>query len=116
LTVVEIPPSVMTIGDWAFADCHGLTLVTFLSSLTAIEWCAFSDCAALTELEIPSSMKVIDHLAFKGVRKLERVTLVGSPLSPSVVGALEGCLMSTAKVVCAALVGQKFGHFTLAAA
>jgi hypothetical protein len=50
------------------------------------------------------------------VTKLERVTLVGSPLSSSVIAALEGCLMSTGKVVGAALAGQKFGRFTIAAA
>jgi hypothetical protein len=61
-------------------------------------------------------MKVIDRRAFEGVAKLERVILVGSQLSPSVVEALEGCLMSTAKVVGAALAGQKFGRFTIAAA
>jgi hypothetical protein len=93
-----------------------LTRVTFLSSATAIRPFAFHDCSALTELEIPSSMKVIALEAFEGVRKLESVTLVGSPLSPSVVAALEGCLMSTAKVVGAALAGQKFGRFTIAVA
>jgi hypothetical protein len=70
----------------------------------------------LTQVGIPSNMEVVDRRAFEGVGKLERVTLVGSPLSPSVVAALEGCLMSTAKVVGAALVGQKFGRFTIAAA
>jgi hypothetical protein len=70
----------------------------------------------LTQVEIPASMKVIDRRAFEGVRRLKCVTLVGSPLSPSVVAALEGCLMPTAKVVGAALAGQKFGRFTIAAA
>jgi hypothetical protein len=61
-------------------------------------------------------VKIIDRLAFYGVTRLERVTLVGSPLSPSVVAALEGCLVPTAKVVGAALVGQKAGRFMIAAA
>jgi hypothetical protein len=91
--LVEIPPSVTTIGQ-----------------------CAFCDCAALTQFKVPSNMNVIDRRAFQGVRKLERVTLVGSPLSRSVVEALEGCLVSTAKVVGAALAGQKFGRFTIVAA
>jgi hypothetical protein len=76
---------------------------------------AFSDCSALTQVEIPSSMKLIDRRAFHGVTRLERVTLVGSPLSPSVVAALEGCLMSTAKVVGHGLAGQTCGRFTIAA-
>jgi hypothetical protein len=116
LTRVEIPPSVTTIESCAFAGCDGLTRVEIPPSVTTIGLCAFSGCAALTQVEIPSSMKVIDLQAFRGVRKLERVTLVGSPLSQSVVAALEGCLMSTAEVVGAALAGQKFGRFTIAAA
>jgi hypothetical protein len=116
LTVVEFPPNVMTIGKCAFAHCHGLTRVAFLSSATAIGPLAFYNCRALTQVEIPSSMTTINLQAFDGVRKLERVTLVGSWLSPLVVAALEECLMSTAKVVGAALAGQKFGRFTIAAA
>jgi hypothetical protein len=116
LTQVEIPPSVTRIEQDAFRECHGLTRVTLLSSATVIGWCAFAECAALTQVEIPSNMWNIDRRTFGGVRKLKRVTLVGSPLSSSVVATLEGCLMSTAKVVGAALAGQKFGRFTIAAA
>jgi hypothetical protein len=70
------------------------------------------------------------------VAKLERLTLVGSVLSPAVVEALEECLISTAKVIGPALIeresdrltfggertgrftpgGGKFGRFTIVAA
>jgi hypothetical protein len=116
LAVVETPASVTIIGECAFAECTGLTRATLLSSAMAIESWAFHDCSALTHVEMPSNVKVIDLQAFDGVSKLERLALVGSPLSSSVVAALEGCLMSTGKVVGAALAGQKFGRFTIAAA
>jgi hypothetical protein len=87
-----------------------------MSSATAIESCAFRNCSALAQVEIPSKMKVIDVQAFDGVRRVERLTLVGSPLSWSVVMALEGCLTSAAKVGGGALAGQKFGRFTIAVA
>jgi hypothetical protein len=51
--------------------------------------------------------------AFGGVAKIERLTLVGSRLLPAVVASLEHCLTSNAKVIGAALVGQKFGRFTI---
>jgi hypothetical protein len=47
---------------------------------------------------------------FEGVTKLERLTLVGSVLSPAVVVALEGCLTSTAKVIGPALIEREAGR------
>jgi hypothetical protein len=49
---------------------------------------------------------------FQGVNKLERLTLVGSVLSPAVVVALEGCLASTARVIGPALIERESGRFT----
>jgi hypothetical protein len=50
---------------------------------------------------------------FKGVRKLERLTLLGSPLSPTAVAGLIDCLTPGAKVIGSALVGQQFGSLTI---
>jgi hypothetical protein len=50
---------------------------------------------------------------FGGVRKVERLTLVGSRLSPAVVASLSDCLTWTAKVNGADLAGQRFGRFTI---
>jgi hypothetical protein len=116
LTRVEIPPSVRTIGSHSFEGCSALTWVEIPLSVTFIGFWAFRDCSTLTQVELPSSMRDIDRLAFDRVRKLERVTLVGSLLSPSAVEALEGCLMPTAKVVGAALAGERFGRFAIVAA
>jgi hypothetical protein len=52
---------------------------------------------------------------FRGVKKVERLTLLGSTLSPGVVEAVKDCLTSTAKVIGPALVGQKFDRFTITA-
>jgi hypothetical protein len=91
----------------------------------------------LTQLRFPSSVPYLGGKSvFEGVTKLERLTLVGSVLSPAVVAALEGCLTSTAKVVGLGLIGrefrrlmlrsgragrftvggEKFGHFTIVGA
>jgi hypothetical protein len=134
---LRIPPSVTTIGECAFSGCSRLTQLQIPSSVTTIGNSAFSRCSGLTQLRFPSS---VTHLGgksvFEGVTKLERLTLVGSVLSPVVVVALEGCLTSTAKVIGPALIehesgslmlggggsgrftpgGVKFGRFTIVAA
>jgi hypothetical protein len=78
---------------------------------------AFKECTGLKELQIPASIK---HLTgrdvFRDVQKVERLTLLGSTLSPGVVAMVEGCLRPTAKVIGPALVGQKFGRFAITAA
>jgi hypothetical protein len=84
--------------------------------VTTIDVGAFSDCSGLTELSIPSSFSGLgDGDVFGGVTKIERVTVLGSPLSQSVVAGLEGSLTPGAKVLGAALEGEAFGRFTIAA-
>jgi hypothetical protein len=137
MTHMEIPPSVTTIGGRAFAGCSCLTQVVIPASVTFIGNAAFEgssrltqvvipasvmtlgnyvfhDCSPLTQVEIPSGFAIMGDHVFGGVTKIERLTLVGSPLSPSVVASLDGRLKSTAKVFGAALAGQRFGRFTIA--
>jgi hypothetical protein len=58
---------------------------------------------------------MVEHLTgsevFHGVKNVERLTLLGSTLSPGVIELVKGCLTLTAKVVGPALVGQKFDRF-----
>jgi hypothetical protein len=60
---------------------------------------------------IPNSA-TLGLCVFDGVTKLDRLTLVGSPLSRAVIESLEHCLTSKAKVIGVALAGQMFGRFT----
>jgi hypothetical protein len=136
LTHLKIPSRVTMIADSTFADCSGLTMLEIPSTVSTIGLCAFRGCSSLTRLDIPASVTTIGESAFagcscleelrfpsnlvglegkgvfNGVTKLERLTLVGSVLSPAVVVALEGCLTSTAEVIGPALVERKFGRFT----
>jgi hypothetical protein len=52
---------------------------------------------------------------FRGVRTLQYVALIGSPLSPAVVEALEPALTPGVQIVSAALARQKFGRFAIVA-
>jgi hypothetical protein len=45
LTSVSIPNSVTEIGSYAFYDCSGLTSVTIGNSVTNIYWHAFTRCS-----------------------------------------------------------------------
>ena len=48
----EIPNSVTSIGDYAFAGCTGLTSVTIPSSVTSIGYWAFVGCTGLTSITV----------------------------------------------------------------
>jgi hypothetical protein len=136
LTRVVIPGRVRTIGDWAFSGCSRVREVVMESGVRTIGRCAFGSCWDLAQLVIPSSVTSIHDFAFhdcRGLRQmvipssiatigispfaavtgLGHLTLVGSPLAPSVVAALEGCLASTAEVIGSALAGERFGCFTI---
>ena len=45
-----IPGSIMSIGDYAFSGCSGLTSVTIPGSMTSIGDYAFKNCSALTKI------------------------------------------------------------------
>ena len=66
----EIPDSVTTIGDYAFAGCRGLTSITIPDSVTSIGDCAFSGCTSLTSIIIPENVTLIGWGAFYGCDSL----------------------------------------------
>jgi hypothetical protein len=141
LTNFMILPGVTTIGDDAFYGCSGLTELVIPSSVTTIGHAAFIDCTGLSELVIHCNMATIGAGAFYGCSglrrltisaslaaigdsnrdvfcdvKLDRLTLVGSPLDPAVVVNLAPALAPGARVISAALAGQAFGRFAIVAA
>ena len=81
LTTVTISNSVEGIGSSAFQACSGLTSVTIGNSVTSIEDCAFSGCSGLTSVTIPNSVKSIGHGAFEGCSGLISITIGNSVTS-----------------------------------
>ena len=71
-----IPDGVTSIGDYAFADCSGMTSVIIPNSVTTIGDYAFYNCSSLTSVIIPSSVTSISEFrAFYNCRGLESVTV-----------------------------------------
>ena len=77
ITSINIPNSVTTIGDLAFAGCSNLTTVTISenSQLTTIGDYAFYYCSSLTSIYIPNSVTTIGDLAFSFCSNLTIVTI-----------------------------------------
>ena len=90
LTSVTIPNSVTSIGDAAFRGCSGLTSVTIPNSVTTIGDAAFRECTGLTSVAIPNSVTTINYETFSNCTGLTSVTI---PNSVTSIGesAFSGC-------------------------
>ena len=70
LANVEIPDSVTVIGSWAFRNCTSLTSVAIPNSVTSIGREAFEGCTSLTSVVIPDSVTSIEIWAFRNCPNL----------------------------------------------
>ena len=73
-----IPNDIMSIGDYAFSGCNGLTSVTIPDSVTSIGNDAFYGCTGLTSVTIGNSVTRIGAFAFGGCTGLTSVTYKGT--------------------------------------
>lgn len=62
----SIPNTVITIGDYAFLGCTGLSSINIPNSVTTIDAYAFMNCTDLSSINIPNSVTEIGQLAFFG--------------------------------------------------
>lgn len=63
---VEIPNTVEIIGNYAFADCTSLTMISIPNSVTSIGDYAFNRCTALNSVSLTNSVTSIGGFAFYG--------------------------------------------------
>lgn len=86
--------AVTAIGEWAFASCDELRMVTLPTTLRYVGAYAFYGCTALNErLSIPAGVRYIGNSAFYGCRRLPEVSYgadsceyMGGSLSGTVFG------------------------------
>ena len=77
LTSVKIPNSVTNIQKKAFYDCNNLTNVEISDSVTRISSNAFCCCTSLSSIEIPDSVTYIEIHAFAECSSLVEITFKG---------------------------------------
>ncbi len=75
LKEIQIPSTVRTIGEFAFAGNDKLEKVVLNEGLQIIGDGAFTENTALKEIRIPSTVTLIGNEAFYGNDKLEKVVL-----------------------------------------
>ena len=77
LTAIEIPATVKTIGENAFAECGQLSSVKLNEGLEQISYRAFCG-TAVEKIDLPSTVKTIGAGAFENCEKLTEVTAINS--------------------------------------
>ncbi len=77
LISVEMPDSVVSIGEKAFYQCPNLSSVSLPSSLQTVGADAFGQCTGLASLVIPESVKEVGRKALNGCTALTDLTLPG---------------------------------------
>ena len=73
-----VPDGVVSIKNYAFYSCTGLTSITFPESLTSIGSYAFYLCTSLTSVNLPESLTSIGFFAFYSCTGLTSITLPAS--------------------------------------
>ena len=94
LQSIWLPPTLKTIGQYAFYGCSYLSEVILSEGLRTIEYYAFSGCNSLYEIVFPSTLKEIKTGAFENVyfgygNGLKGITFLGTT-PPDVSSTLQG--------------------------
>ena len=97
LTSIIIPNNVVSIGNQTFYNCSSLASVTIGNNVTSIGNSAFSGCSSLTSVTIPNSVTSIGYKAFYNCSGLTTVTIPNSVTSIGT-SAFYGCSSLTSMV------------------
>lgn len=85
---LTLPNSILTIDDWAFAECELLQKINFGSNLTSIGADAFYKCSEIGNLRFPDSLEEIGNYAFYGMKAMTTVVI---PESVTTLGDYSFC-------------------------
>ena len=89
LQTITIPESVTDMGGWVFNECTNLQSVTLPGKITEINERTFGGCTSLVSIEIPDSVKTIDYRAFENCVGLLSIIIPKGVTRMS--GAFSGC-------------------------
>lgn len=78
ITTVQLPDSIIMLGQDAFRGCSNLTDITLPDKLIAIGDRTFFECHSLDEIILPSNLKTIGNYAFAYCTSLSTITLPDS--------------------------------------
>ena len=84
LTSIYIPENIKYIYSYAFFNCSALTSVNIPSQVTKIYLCSFYGCSGLSSITIPSGVTEIQQSAFNGCTGLTEITVLAS--TPPTIG------------------------------
>ncbi len=86
----NIPGSVNTIGESAFANCRNITAIEIPDSVGTIGYGAFAGCTNLKKVNLPNGILAIEQQMFNGCQSLESLTI---PKSVTEIGTqiIENC-------------------------
>ena len=90
LTSIEIPNSVTSIRNYAFMYCSNLPSFVIHNSITSIDEGVFYNCSSLVSIEIPNSVTSIGGSAFYGCTSLTSIRIPNS-VTTIENRAFEGC-------------------------
>lgn len=72
---INIPDSLIEIGECAFGDCSQIKSITLPQSVTAIGDSAFYGCYALQSVDLPETLATIGEAAFYECKSLASITI-----------------------------------------
>ena len=111
VTDLEIPNSVTSIGNSAFAYCASLVSITIPNSVTSIGGGAFYNCTSLTSITIPNSVTSIGDGTFAYCASLTSITVEeGNEVYKSIDGNL---YTYDGKTLCQYAVGKTDKSFVI---
>ncbi len=78
ITELIIPDSVVSVGEYSFAECKNLKKVVFDDGCREISPSAFERCDSLLSVELPETLEAIGASAFESCIMLRKMTIPAS--------------------------------------